>query len=495
MTFPHKLGAIIMHKNESATILITLKSVLGCVDCVVCFDTGSTDDTVEVVQRFCKQHKMPLYVIHGAFVDFSTSRNVLLEFAEHHCEYQLHLDSADVLLGGDRLRQFVRNYRGPASAFMLFQQWFMGRSSIRFRNLRLCKSRCGYRYRGRVHEMLIKPDFNPDVDTAGIDTLFDERPEVANDPNGSAPLTGFVVFQNRTLDNTKTLQRFQRDAVMLYEDWKADPNDVRTLFYLGQTYDHMGDPQRGYLWYQKRVDRAMQGFTEETLHALMRLGKLATRMGMDDEVAETYYWRSINFSMKYWGRTLLEPVMLLVGLMDSRREFGKAYHLLTSIMSEPYPVTMNLFVDASAYKYTRYHWMGRVAWYVSQFAVGGWYSVVAYRVNRDDTDMKNLRLYLSISPHEPKKWEDQELLNRLVRSCPSQEAFERAWSLGEMSFPDVEIGPPDVVNTSAEGKPAVKQAAESQAVGQTGPVQLASLSSKQKMEVKRQQQRLMRKAK
>ena len=468
-----------MVRNEQDTILLTLSSVLDAVDCVVLYDTGSTDQTVELVETFCTHHSMPLHVTRGVFVDFSLSRNVLVEFAERYCEYQLHLDSADKLLGGPTLKRFCALYTGAATAFMVFQQWFMGNTSIRFRNLRLMKSGHQWRYKCRVHEMLNRPDFDANRDTVGIDTLFDETPEAASDPDGRPPLTGFVIFQNRTLDNTKTLHRFQRDALMLFEDWQTDPNDTRTLFYLGQTYDHMGDAQRGYLWYHKRVERELEGFTEESLHAHMRLGKLAKRLGMDDEVVEAHYWRAIEFSMRHWGRVLLEPALLLVQMMDARKEFVRAFHLLNSVMNEPYPVMMNLFVDATAYKYNRYHWMGRVAWYVGQFVVGGWNSIIAYRVAQHEIDLKNVKVYLSSGPHA-QRWLDEADVARLVRSCPNVEAFDRAWSRGEMDWPDVSLAAPQAVSTSS---------ASSSSQPPTKP------SSKQRLQAKRQQQRLMRKAK
>jgi len=521
--YPHRLGAVIMMKNESETILLTLKSVVGVVDCVVCYDTGSTDNTIEIVRDYCKLHNLPLYLTTGAFVDFSTSRNVLIEFAEQYCMFQLHLDSADILLGGDNLKQFVRSYnngqpvpkREPVltptptptpnpkpqpTSFMIFQQWYMGGTSIRFRNLRLMMSGHGYRYKCRVHEMLMRPGFSGELDTIGVDTKFDERPEATNNPEGSPPLTGFVIFQNRMLDNTKTLHRFQRDAIMLYDDWVSDPEETRTLFYLGQTYDHMGDPQRGYLWYQKRVDpsRELKGFTEESLHAHMRLGKLAERMGMDTTIAERHYWRAMEFSMQFYnGRVLLEPIMLLVRIYDSRKEFVQAFQLLKSIMEEPYPIQMNLFVDATAYKYLRYHWMGRVGLYVGQFILGGWYSVVAYRANKNDADYKNIKVYLSVSPHDVKKWEDEKTLNKLIKSCPDIEAYERCWYQGDMNWPDTEVAPP-VVNTSIHNTDVPSTPVPSSELTQPVPPPNSSLnhlSAKQKLQAKRQQQRLLRKSK
>lgn len=478
-SFPHKLGAVIMMKNESATIDLTIKSVLGTADCVCCYDTGSTDDTVERVEQLCKANNLPLYLLRGLFVDFSTSRNVLIEFAEKHCEYQLHLDSADILKGGAFLKQFVKEYSGTATSFMMYQQWYMGGSSIRFRNFRLVKSGHGYRYKCRVHEILVKPDFNPPRDALFIDVKFDERPEIKNSPEGSEPLQGTVIFQNRTLDNTKTLHRFQRDVVMLYEDWEMDPEETRTLFYLAQTFDHMGDNQRGYTWYQKRLDRANRGFNEEVLHSHMRCGKLAARMEMDTEIVERHYWNAIEFSMKHWkGRVMLEPAILLVEIMvEKRGDFTQAYHLLKSIIDEPFPVEMNLFVEASSYTYARYHWMGRVGWYVSQHAIGGWCALIAYRAESKEIDLENLQRYLEVSPHQPEKWKNEDTRNHLVKNCPNIAVFERAWVLGEIGFP--------VLSTSVE--PDIPTP--------PGRATIASLTGKQKFQKRQQQQRLMRKAK
>ena len=496
MTYPHKLGAVIMMKNEQDTILITLGSVLDAVDCVVVYDTGSTDNTVGMVEKFCFQHKLPLYLTRGVFVDFSTSRNVLVEYAEQYCEYQLHLDSADKLLGGRRLKAFCQQFSGTASAFMIFQQWFMGATSIRFRNMRLMKSGHGYRYKCRVHEMLCRPNMDPERDFVGVDTKFDERPEAANNPDGTPPLTGFVVFQNRMLDNTKTLHRFQRDAVMLYDDWLSDPDETRTLFYLGQTYDHMGDPQKGYLWYQKRVERELQGFIEESLHAHMRLGKMGKRLGMADEVVEGHYWDSIAFSMKHYGRTLLEPVLLLVQMLDERREFARAFTLLRSIMEEPYPVAMNLFVDATAYKYSRYHWMGRVAWYVSQYVLGGWNAIIAHRVAQNEVDLRNVKVYLASGP-QAERWLNNTDVDRLVRSCPSLDKFDVAWSTGVMDWPDVAVPPPQVNTSSIAEVPGASSSTTtiSSSSSPSSEKPISELTNKQKLQAKRQKQRLMRKAK
>ena len=76
------IAAVIMVKDESKLIKITLISCLGVVDSLVVYDTGSTDNTVEIIKDFSIKHNIPLHLKHGKFVDFSTSRNILLDYVD-----------------------------------------------------------------------------------------------------------------------------------------------------------------------------------------------------------------------------------------------------------------------------------------------------------------------------------------------------------------------------------------------------------------------------
>ena len=401
---------------------MTMESLRGVVDCMVVLDTGSSDNSVAVVREWCAQHKVPLYLMESTFVDFSYSRNELVEFAERHCDFQLHMDVNDVLVGGQRLRDFVHAWNGPESTFMVFQQWFLGDRSIRFRNLRLCRSGRGYRYKYRVHEMLTKPGQDM-KDVFVIDTQFDETQPDSKDC--LPPLKGFLVFQDRTLDNTKSHLRYTRDADILYRDWLSDPSETRTLFYLGQTYEHLLDRQRAYMFYQKRVDRAQQGYKEESLHAMVRMGSLAEQMEMPSEVVEQHYWDAVNFSMReFYGIILLEPVLRLVRIHDSRQEFAKAFALLKMVIDEPYPVIMNLFIDKTGYNLHRHHWMGRVCAYVGQLLLGAWHAILAWRVARDVVDKKNVECYLRACVTQQQWASSPEAVDSLLSECRSIQELE-----------------------------------------------------------------------
>ena len=54
------LGLLLMVKNEAETIAETINSTRGYVTHVVVYDTGSTDNTIEIVKR--KKNTMVLII-------------------------------------------------------------------------------------------------------------------------------------------------------------------------------------------------------------------------------------------------------------------------------------------------------------------------------------------------------------------------------------------------------------------------------------------------
>ena len=76
------LAALIMLKNEEESIKITLESIKNHIDHVIVYDTGSTDNTIEVCRDMCKRNKQTLQLKQGIFKNFPESRNDSIDFAE-----------------------------------------------------------------------------------------------------------------------------------------------------------------------------------------------------------------------------------------------------------------------------------------------------------------------------------------------------------------------------------------------------------------------------
>ena len=84
-------------KNESKVILRLLQSVLSIIDAYCICDTGSTDDTVKIIEDFFQEKNIPGKIIHEPFINFSHNRNVALKACSGISDYVLLLD-ADMVL-------------------------------------------------------------------------------------------------------------------------------------------------------------------------------------------------------------------------------------------------------------------------------------------------------------------------------------------------------------------------------------------------------------
>lgn len=81
-------------------ILTTLNSVLGWVDRYSILDTGSTDNTITLMNDWFKKHlEVDQYqLFQEPFVDFSTTRNRALKLAGPDSEFILMMNGDDRLV-------------------------------------------------------------------------------------------------------------------------------------------------------------------------------------------------------------------------------------------------------------------------------------------------------------------------------------------------------------------------------------------------------------
>ena len=70
------IALLMMVKNETKRLNVSLNSVKGFADSIVIFDTGSTDDTIEICKNFCNNNRIPLRLKEGEFNNFSDSRKI-----------------------------------------------------------------------------------------------------------------------------------------------------------------------------------------------------------------------------------------------------------------------------------------------------------------------------------------------------------------------------------------------------------------------------------
>ena len=389
------IAAVLMVKNEEKNIEKTLKSVVGQVDCIVIYDTGSTDETINIIKKFSESQKINLHLKQGIFVDFATSRNISLDFADTvNVDYLLLLDSNDELKG-DCLRKIcTENFKKDINAFLVCQKW-MSDKLTKYFNARLLKSKKNWRYSGVVHEY-IKDVSNKNNEVFKLDESL-------------------YIYQDRNEDGNKSFQRFSRDKELLLEDIKKDPKNSRSMFYLAQTCDCLGLKEECIQYSKLRLD--LGGFQEEIFHSLMRCGKYSYSLGIDWNVCLEYFLRAYNDFNR------AEPLVVIAEYYKDKKMWNTACMFAKQACNLNFPSHHLLFVDETIYAYTRWHVLSIVAYYAQEYDIGKTACLKAIENSQKQLDKCNLKFYID-RENEIKQYEKnltkKEFINRAVERLKTE---------------------------------------------------------------------------
>lgn len=366
------LGILLMVKNEEKRIETTLNTIKTIADAIIVYDTGSEDNTVNIIEKFSETNKINLFLKKGAFIDFSTSRNISLDLADTvDVHYLLLMDCNDELRGCKELKKVLYEYiKLQTNAFLVSQEWFSGLYD-KYYNIRLVKNRCGWRYRGSVHEWL--------KDTT-VETHNPKYPVV------KLPET-IILFQDRTKDDDKSSKRFLRDREILLAEHLKSPSDSRTAFYLAQTCDCLKLYEEAYKYSKIRTE--LEGFEEERFHSFLRCGNLSTQLNYDWNVSQEWYLKAYTHSRR------AEPLIKIADYYKNKNQWNTAYLFCKQACDLEYPSNSILFVDNSIYDYFRWHIMSIIAYYVQKYDEGKEACLKSLeKSNIKDIEKKNLQFYI-----------------------------------------------------------------------------------------------------
>lgn len=413
------IGLLMMVKNEEKRLHVSLESIINQVDALIFYDTGSTDKTIEIIENFSEKHKINLYLKKGEFVDFSTSRNISLDFADTiDVQYLLLLDCNDELRGGDILKLIAKNFMDKENnCFLVCQQWWCGQLD-KYYNVRFIKARNGMRYMGSVHEWIKDMKSDTDQPRFPVVRLPDE----------------IVLYQDRTKDDDKSGKRFKRDREILLKDYKKDPKEPRTLFYLAQTCQCLNMHDEAMYYSKLRLE--MEGFVEERFHSYLRCGTSALVLNHDWNDCMKWFLRAYEeFQRAEPLVKIADYYRLKAGSLAKANKpafnvWRTAYMYVNEACQLKYPEDCILFVDKGIYEYYRWHLMGIVAFYANEFEKGkdACRRAIAQNMNRE-IDEKNLQFYLDAEKKSVEKKSDTNTIK--------QEFFAKTVPELQKKFPNI----------------------------------------------------------
>ncbi len=386
----HLIG-VMMVKNEEKRIHVSLASLKPLVERLAILDTGSTDSTINIIKKWCRENSKDLDIWEDGWVDdFGYSRSFLLnkidgsDWSGNPHTWLLLLDCNDEMRymrtedvldhGTNTTRKKLLNYLklvpDDISRFMVRQRWFTGVDYLDYRNSRLIRPRRGWRYEEPVHESMYS---NTDSNTQ------------------EGKLKEWIIYQDRTQDDDKSQKRFLRDEQILlrrYSDLKDDrdsPKLSRTVYYLAQTYDCIPDHRKALEWHLRRS--TLEGFYEEKWISIYKVGHYYEKMGKWP-LAEQNYLAAWKFQPR------CEPLVSLAKHYRDKENWRVAWSWLKLALELKYPFDAGLWVEKEFWNYERYHLMGIIAFYYDRPNDGIEAIKILIATNRaQQQDLENLKHY------------------------------------------------------------------------------------------------------
>lgn len=305
-----------MIKNESRIIKRLLSSVLNIVDAICISDTGSTDNTVEILEEYYKTLTIPCKTYQHIWKDFGHNRSLSFDDGVDFCK-QLGWDLEDtygLLLDAD---MELRPLPGFSKSMLtsIGYKIIQRSGNLEYYNTRFVKLGHSWKCVGVTHEYW---------DGGNTDTL-----------------TPDVIYIQDVGDGGCKADKFERDVRLLEQGLIDSPNNPRYLFYLAQSYKDNKQIDKGIEYYKKRIDAG--GWHEEIWYSMYTLMKLYCEK---KQFADMEYWglKAYEFHNKR-----AENILYLCRYFRDNRQHFKAwqYYLLGSGIKKPDDL---LFIETDCYE-------------------------------------------------------------------------------------------------------------------------------------------------
>jgi glycosyltransferase involved in cell wall biosynthesis len=315
---PKKIILLTMIKNESRIIRRMIESTLSMADAICVCDTGSTDNTVDVLKDYFTTFKVPTRVYNGPehlWKNFGYNRSQSFLACVDFCKslgwdaenvYALVLD-ADMELKPQP--SFDKNDLTDIGYKMIQKT-----HSLEYYNTRFLKIAHPWKCTGVTHEYW--------------------------DGGNTGTLTMDKIYISDIGDGGCKDDKFERDVRLLEEGLKESPNNPRYLFYLAQSYKDNKQLDKAIEYYKKRIDAG--GWYEEIWYSMYTVMKLYAEKKQYPE-------------MEMWGlkayeyrKERAENILFLTRHFRDKGQHYKAwqYYLIGSQIPKPSDL---LFVETDTY--------------------------------------------------------------------------------------------------------------------------------------------------
>jgi glycosyltransferase involved in cell wall biosynthesis len=334
----YNLTLAMIVKNESSNIIECLKSVAPFINYYVIADTGSTDNTKELIKQFFEEKNIPGEVLDHEWEDFGTNRSKVLEQCYGKTKWALMIDADDYIEGELPVKDLDPNLDGHL--------------------VKLSRG-CSTWYRPQIFNLAKKK-------------WWYEEPlheyAMCEQPMNVRKLEGNYSWIARTQGcraNSVSSERekYAKDYFTLKRYLEKDPTSVRKQFYAAQSAFDCELYEVAEKEYLKRAE--MGNWIEEVYYSWYRIGLCRERLGRPIEQIADAYLRAYDIRPNR-----AEPLYNLSCLYRKLERPKNAFLVAAQGLNLPVPGEDALFVDVSVYDWGILDEISATAYYVDKYQIG-----------------------------------------------------------------------------------------------------------------------------
>jgi glycosyltransferase involved in cell wall biosynthesis len=367
-------------KNEAHVITRMLNSIKPVVDIICLVDTGSTDNTIEVVKNWGQENGIETHVFERPFDNFENSRNYSIQMAREVTQGRGN-DFWGFWLDADEVLEIQPHFNKNAinKDLYMFNTYINVMKYTRNECYKLDKP---FRFYGPVHEFIVCDEKNL---TSGLmDGLIVRVQMDGGSWKGNIP------------------EKYKSHAFVLEKYIDANRQDPRWIFYTAQSYhdsacmpDNREENEerlrRSMKYYRERISR-MDGYPEEIFYSQFRVGTIMRTL-------EEPWSNTLNEFLKAYSIDPLraEPIKAIVDYYLHVGEWNNAY-LFSKFLKvnfhgkNPYPQRL-LFVDEALY-----------LWKILEV-----HAASCFYTNRKDEAKQSFQELIKISREQPQFFSPEDL--------------------------------------------------------------------------------------
>jgi glycosyltransferase involved in cell wall biosynthesis len=263
------LCLVMIVKDEEDTIAKCLKAVAPYISYWVIVDTGSKDNTLNVIRETTAELNIEGELHERPWVNFEVNRTESLELAKGRCDYRWIIDADDTFYPEvPGVNPFAGLTNEPDGYQILYKL-----NTLQYHRVQIVKSDQDWVYKGVLHEY-----------------LHLDKPEISQ---GIIPMS-YVIADISPLKRANSLQeKYANDAIILEKALVDEPNNTRYMFYLAQSYRDSEQHEKAIEAYEKRIN--MGEWPEEVYYSMYMIAKIKEKMGASDKEVTEFYSRAWEY--------------------------------------------------------------------------------------------------------------------------------------------------------------------------------------------------------